>query len=235
MVTVMFKYQKIAHEIEYEIQTNNTPQGTKLPSINQLAQKYAVSKNTILKTLTVLESNGVIYQVHGSGIFVRQQKRKGYITLLQNKGFSNDLNYPGVTSKLISFAKIKAPLVVATNLQCDTTDDVYKVERLHSIMDQVICLEESYFKASVVTFLNEAIAKDSIFQYLNKGLNINIGFTDKYMSISKTNDDISNYLEVPKNSPMLSMEEIYYTNNGEPFDFTKNYYHYEHAQFFLQS
>lgn len=231
----MLKYEIIAHEIEHDIRINNTPQGTKLPSINQLAEKYDVSKNTILKTLAVLESNGNIYQVQGSGIFVRQQKRKGYITLLQNKGFSDDLDYPGVTSQLISFSKIKAPLEVATNLQCDITEDFYKVERLHSIMDQAICLEESYYKTSVVPFLSQSIAEDSIFQYLTKGLNINIGFSDKYISIGKTTDEISHYLEVPKHSPMLNMEEIYYTNNGEPFDFTKNHYHYEHAQFFLQS
>ena len=55
------------------------------------------------------------------------------------------------------------------------------------------------------------------------------------MSMNKTNSELSGLLKVEVNSPVLIMEEIYYTNNGEPFDFTKNYYHYEHAQFFLQS
>ncbi|WP_231860420.1 UTRA domain-containing protein [Pseudolactococcus plantarum] len=46
---------------------------------------------------------------------------------------------------------------------------------------------------------------------------------------------MSSFLNVEKGSPVLIMEEIYYTNNGEPFYFTKNFYHYKHAQFFLQS
>ncbi|HCN75342.1 UTRA domain-containing protein [Pseudolactococcus plantarum] len=62
-----------------------------------------------------------------------------------------------------------------------------------------------------------------------------IGFSDKYISINKTNSEISSFLNVEKGSPVLIMEEIYYTNNGEPFYFTKNFYHYKHAQFFLQS
>lgn len=231
----MLKYQKIAQLIESEINTNNMPQGTKLPSINQLTEKYKVSKNTILKTLAVLEDNGVIYQVQGSGIFVRQKKRTGYITLLQNQGFSNELTYIGVSTKLISFDKIRVPTEIANHLQCKTDEEVYKVKRLHIIMGHPICLEESYFKTSIVTFLSEPLVEGSIFKYLTQALGIKIGFSDKYIRVGKTNDILSQFLDVPENSPVLSMEEIYYTNNGEPFDFTKNYYNFEHSQFFLQS
>lgn len=231
----MLKYQKIAYDIEQDIQTKNIKQGTKLPSINELTKQYAVSKNTILKTLDVLESKGIIYQVQGSGIFVRQRKRKGYITLSQNKGFSDDLNYTGARTQLIDFARIKPSVEIAANLQCDISEDIYMVKRIHAIADQIICLEESYYKTSIVPFLSQSIVEESIFQYLNKGLGIHIGFSDKYMHISKTNREISDFLQVTNGSPVLIMEEIYYTNNGEPFDFTKNYYHYEHAQFFLQS
>ena len=137
----MLKYQKIANNIEQDIHKNNIAQGTKLPSINTLAKQYTVSKNTILKTLDVLESKGIIYQVQGSGIFIRQRKRTGYITLSQNKGFSNELCYEGASSKLIHFSKIKPSATIAVNLQCDVTDDVYMVKRLHAIADQIICLE----------------------------------------------------------------------------------------------
>lgn len=232
---MLTKYQKIAQEIENEIKEYNTPHGTKLASIKQLSEQYMVSKNTILRALSILEEKGIIYQVQGSGIFVRQKTRTGYITLSQNQGFYKDLSYIGGNSQLISFDRIKAPTEVATNLYCKTNEEVYRVKRLHSLMDQPLCLEESYFKISIVPFLNESLVKESIFQYLTQALGIKIGFSDKYIRVNKTDEKLSNILRVPLESPVLSMEEIYYTTNGEPFDFSKNYYNYEHSQFFLQS
>ncbi|MBM7688531.1 GntR family transcriptional regulator [Enterococcus ureilyticus] len=230
----MLKYQEVAQQIETKIQTENLPQGTKLPSVSELVTEYQVSKNTILQTLKVLESRSVIYQVQGSGIFVRRRKRKGYITLLENQGFSGDLTYFDVVSKVINVTIVKATEEVANNLHCTLDDDVYLVKRVQSIRGQILCVEESYYKMSVVTFLNESIAEDSIFHYLEKALNIHIGFSDKYLSVHKTKGEISRYLELPEDSPVLLVEEIYYTNTGDPFDFAKNYYHYEHSQFFLQ-
>lgn len=193
----MLKYQEVAQQIESKIQTENLPQGTKLPSVSELVTEYQVSKNTILQTLKVLESRSVIYQVQGSGIFVRRRKRKGYITLLENQGFSGDLTYFDVVSKVINVTIVKATEEVANNLHCTLDDDVYLVKRVQSIRGQILCVEESYYKMSVVTFLNESIAEDSIFHYLEKALNIHIGFSDKYLSVHKTKGEISRYLELP--------------------------------------
>lgn len=231
----MLKYQEVAQQIEEYIQVENLSQGTKLPSVSELVKEYGVSKNTILQTLKILESRGVIYQLQGSGIFVRRKKRKGYITLLENQGFSGDLTYLDIDSKVISVAVILAPEEVANNLHCTVEDEVYMVKRVQSIRGQILCLEESYYKTSVVPFLSEAIAEGSIFQYLEKGLAINVGFSDKYLSVHKAKGEVAHHLELPEDSPMLLIEEIYYTSNGEPFDFAKNYYHYEHSQFFIQS
>lgn len=231
----MLKYQEVAQKIENKIIEENLSQGTKLPSVGELVTEYEVSKNTILQTLKVLENRGVIYQVQGSGIFVRRKRRKGYITLLENQGFTGDLSYVDMKSKLISLKTIPATEEVANNLHCSIGEEVYQIKRVQYINGQVLCVEESYYKMSVVTFLNDAIAEGSIFQYLAKGLNVHIGFSDKYLSVHKAKGEIAVHLELPEDSPMLLVEEIYYSNSGEPFDFAKNYYHYEHSQFFLQS
>ena len=47
----MLKYQLIANQIENTIYENNLPKGTKLPTVEQLASDYNVSKSTIVKAL----------------------------------------------------------------------------------------------------------------------------------------------------------------------------------------
>lgn len=75
----MLKYQLIANQIESHIYENNLPKGTKLPTVEQFASDYSVSKSTIVKALESLVLKGIVYQVQGSGIFVRKKNRNGYI------------------------------------------------------------------------------------------------------------------------------------------------------------
>lgn len=231
----MLKYQKIASEIEMKITKLNLSQGSKLPNTKTLSQEYNVGRNTIIKALELLESRGLIYQVQGSGTFVRQKSRKGYITLLANHGYTENLSYFDLKSKVISFNMINAPKNVAANLRCTMKDKVYKVERVHFVHDQILCLEETYYKVSTIPFLNNEIVGGAIYKYIEDILNIEVGYSDKYLIVKKVDDHTSEYLQLPKDSPMLLIEEIYYTKNGDPFNFSKNYYHYEHSQFFLQS
>ena len=83
----MLKYQQIASDIEKYIVTHELQQGDKLPVLETLMNQFAVSKSTIIKSLDLLERKGIVYQVRGSGIFVRRHRRKGYISLLSNQGF----------------------------------------------------------------------------------------------------------------------------------------------------
>ena len=82
----MLKYQLIANQIENTIYENDLPKGTKLPTVEQLACDYNVSKSTIVKALESLVLKGIVYQVQGSGIFVRRKcillEKVGKIILL---------------------------------------------------------------------------------------------------------------------------------------------------------
>lgn len=231
----MLKYQEIAEKIEAKIHKENLTQGTRLPNLSQLIKDYEVSKSTIVKALTILESRGVIYQVQGSGIFVRRRKRQGYINFLENQGFTADLDEFQLTSKVLDVSLIAPNEEVMRNLNCQPDDQVYHVKRVRYITGQTLCIEESFYKQSIVTYLNEAIVADSIFHYLNQALGIRIGFSDKYLSVGKLQKEAATYLSLKSGDPALFVEELFYLTSGEPFDFSKTTYHYEHSQFFLQS
>ena len=104
----MLKYQLIANQIENTIYENNLPKGTKLPTVEQLACDYNVSKSTIVKALESLVLKGIVYQVQGSGIFVRRKNRKGYINLTSPRGFTDNLKESNITSKVLDFQLIDA-------------------------------------------------------------------------------------------------------------------------------
>ncbi|MCE4955987.1 GntR family transcriptional regulator [Macrococcoides caseolyticum] len=231
----MNKYEIIANEIEKDIHDNQLPQGTKLQNLEQLMHKYNVSKSTITKALDTLEKRGAIFQQRGSGIFVRRQRREGYVSLLTNRGFTEELKEFNISSEVIQLKKIKADEEVRTNLHLKIDDEVYFVERLRRMDQDILCVETSYFPVSLVPYLNIEIAQGSIFNYLTNALKFNIKFADIYMHIDELNEDYAQKLELKPGNPALFLEQVVYLATGEPFDFSKITYHYKHSKFFVQA
>ena len=231
----MLKYEEIANKIEKSIIDNDLQHGHKLQNFKDLTSTYKVSKSTIVKSLDLLEKKGIIYQIQGSGVFVRRAKRTGYINFNENQGFTSDLNHFKITSKIIELKEISPSIEVAEHLNCLKTEKVFFVKRIRYINGQILCLEKSYFKKEIVPYLNEEIAQHSIFDYCKKALKLNISFSDKYIHVIKLNDDQSNLLGLQKNDPGLLVDELFYLSSGEVFDFSKTVYHYINSQFFLQS
>lgn len=231
----MLKYQEVADRIELAIKNKKLSQGTRLPSLNELITKYTVSKTTLIKALTTLEDKGVIYQVQGSGIFVRRQKRDGYIALMTNMGFTRDLENNQLSTKVIDL-KIETPSAeVARELNCAPGEEVYFIKRIRYVDNNVLCIEQSYYRKKIVPYLNKEIISESIFNYLTEVLKLKIGFSDKYLRTDILKEAEANLLELPQKSPGLYIDELFYTASGEPFDLSQTIYNYKHANFFIQS
>lgn len=231
----MLKYQHIAEEIENYIEERKLQQGDKLPILQDLMSHFGVSKSTVTKALELLETKGVVFQVRGSGIFVRRHKRKGYISLLSNQGFKKNLKEFQITSKVIQLDVRKPTQEAALNLNIGLDDDVYYVKRIRYIQGQSLCLEESYFNKSIVTYLNNEIITESIFNYIMDGLGLNIGFSDMFLHVDKLTEEEATYLGLKKGDPKLYVESIFHLTNGQPFDFSRITYNYVQSQFFIQA
>ncbi|MCI0129931.1 MULTISPECIES: GntR family transcriptional regulator [unclassified Vagococcus] len=232
---MMLKYEKIALLIEESIVENNLNHGSRLPNFKELIETYHVSKSTIVKALDLLEKRGIIYQIQGSGVFVRRKKRKGYINFSENQGFTADLGEFDITSKVLELSELIPPLEVREHLSLDDKENVYYVKRIRYINSQVLCIEESYYNKAIIPYLNVEIAEHSIFDYCKTALKLNISFSDKYIHVIKLNKDESDLLELNEGDPGLLIDELFYLSSGEAFDFSKTIYHYVNSQFFLQS
>ena len=231
----MLKYQIIANEIENNIYSNDLPQGTKLPTVEALASEYKVSKSTIVKAIEYLVARKIVYQLQGSGIFVRRRNRTGYINLNVTQGFTTSLKEFNITSKVLDFNLIKADKEIAELIECSVNDDIYLIKRLRYIDEEIMCYEEAYYKKSIVPYLNKEIATGSIFEYLQTALNLNLGFSDRYLHLEKLDDNLANLLNLSPNDPAMVVLEQIYLSSGICFNVSKLVYNYKNTRFFLQS
>ena len=231
----MLKYQQIANEIEQYINEQQLKQGDKLPVLEQMMNEYAVSKSTITKALELLERKGVIFQLRGSGIFVRRHNRPGYMSLFSTQGFKSNLGDRVLTSDVIDVSVLKPDALVAENLGIGVSDDVYRVERVRYVDGEVLCHEESYYVKAIVPYLNREIVADSIFDYVQSALGVTIGFSDMYLQVDRLTKVEAGHLGLQENDPTLRIETIFHLTNGKPFDYSRITYHYAHSQFVIQA
>lgn len=63
------------HDLQEQIRLGELRSGDRVPSENQLAAAYQVSRQTVRKALAILEQEGYIYAVHGKGTFVSERVR----------------------------------------------------------------------------------------------------------------------------------------------------------------
>ena len=232
----MAKYEEVAGALVRYINENELNADDKLPSIQEMVDYYQVSKNTVLSALNDLEKQGLIYQVRGSGVYVRGNQRKGYINLLNLGGFNSTLSQFKIDSKVLSLELIAPTDEAVENLKIDdpAKTKVYHVTRIRYIEGRPFCIEESYFDKDIIPYLSEEIASNSIFDYITEDLEIPIGYGDHFLRVGKLKAEHANHLNLSEGDPCLKTESIFHLNNGKPFDYSKITYHFEETQFFIQ-
>lgn len=69
-------YLQVANALRAAILTKQLQPGDRLPSGNELAQRYGVARMTIQQALRLLREDGLIVSRQGSGVFVRARTEK---------------------------------------------------------------------------------------------------------------------------------------------------------------
>lgn len=231
----VLKYQAIAQEINRYIKDKHLSHGDKLPSLKELVVLFEASRSTLVKALALLESHGKIYQVRGSGIYVRSNQKAGYINLLEAQGLKLDSQTFDDLSTVVSLEEVTPSPSVRAALKIPARQKVYYVSRIRYIDGQVYCYEESYYNKAYVTYLNEQIVSESIFTYIEEGLQLKIGFADIVVKLDHLNQTQARHLKAEEGQACFLLESIHHLHNGAPFDYSLIRYRQEDVAFYLQT
>ena len=70
------KYQAVINYIEGQIAAQVLRPGDKLPSENELAEQFGISRQTVRKAIGMLEEEGIVRRVKGSGTYLSFDRRE---------------------------------------------------------------------------------------------------------------------------------------------------------------
>lgn len=224
------KYQKILDDLERDIINGKYNEIKKLPKEEELINIYDVSRTTVRKAISILVNKGYVYQVQGSGIFLRDAALKGYLSLENLRGLTRDYPDKKIESKVIQLKLIEAPDFVSEKMKIEIGKPVYFLERLRIVDNESFAIEYTYFNKKVIPYLNEDIAKKSIYSYIIDDLGMTIGFADRVIYADKLNKDDAKALELNENDPALIIDSVEFIGTGEVFAVSKTIHNYKNTK-----
>lgn len=176
----MSRFQNIFLDIESDILNQKYKAGELLPSENQLAKKYNVSRETIRKALVLLLESGYIQKKQGKGSIVLDVKRFNFpISGLTSYKELQDAQNISSETLLVKNEKVTIPGHIADFLKVSKDTEVHCIIRARKVDGEVVILDKDYLFTSVIPQMPDSEAKHSLYHYIENKLNLTIGFAQK--------------------------------------------------------
>ena len=142
----MDKETQILDELMEKIVSKQFIAGEKLPSENELANRYAVPRMTVRAALIKLEERGYILSKQGKGRFLKEESMQIQLHLTGKVSFTEKMEQAGyaLETRLIDCEKIAYEEKIYSILECGQQDNVYKVSRIRFIDGQPIAIHNSF-------------------------------------------------------------------------------------------
>ncbi len=229
----MNKYEKVYHDIKEQIKNGNLKPGDFLKKEDDLANDYNFSKLTVRKALSILESEGYIQKVKGKKSIILEKKNLETISLtsIQTAQEINKIQNINLKTDLISLYIVQGVKNLMEKFQVSETADFYKVVRTTSLEGEIINYSTSFFDRRIVPFLNEDIAKKSIYEYLEKELKLKISYSRREIKFRKITPEEQKYFKLKDINMVVVLETHAYLSNGTLFQYETIIHHPEKFTF----
>lgn len=171
------KYEGIYHSIQKRIEAQDYPYQSLLPSENTLIEEYDCSRNTVRRALAELVADGYVQTMQGRGVRVIYQPvgkttfTIGGIETFQETARRNRLH---AVTKVTKFETVIADECFAAKSGFSVGDELWSIERVRYLDGKALILDVNYFLKEFVPGLTPQIAANSIYDYIENTLGMQI-------------------------------------------------------------
>ena len=171
------KYEGIYHSIQKRIEAQDYPYQSLLPSENTLIEEYDCSRNTVRRALAELVADGYVQTMQGRGVRVIYQPvgkttfTIGGIETFQETARRNRLH---AVTKVTKFETVIADECFAAKSGFSVGDELWSIERVRYLDGKALILDINYFLKEFVHGLTPEIAANSIYEYIENTLGMQI-------------------------------------------------------------
>lgn len=201
------KYMRIRNHVLRDMETRHIKD--RVPSENELARTFDVSRMTARKALDQLHHEGYVERIPGKGTFLKNKKPFSH-RFFQVHPFSDNARTFNVetASKLIAAKKVKADQTIAARIG---TPHAVRVKRVHYFDEQPACFEDRYLRDDICgAIVNEDLEKESIHQLLIHKYDLTLTKVWQRLEALGLSKNIADFLNAAPNDPALCMRQTVY-------------------------
>lgn len=216
------KQEMITHDIASKIRHGIYPPKSLLPSENELAALYGVSRNTVRKSLEDLTSLGVIQKIKGKGSIVLDFSRLSFpvsrITTF------NELNRSLGLEAQTKVLAIETVTEVPEAFNCEAAEPFIKVKRLRIIDGEPDVLDVDYLSTKYVDKITQEVAETSLYDYCENTLGLKISYAVKEISVQTVDDATAELLQLDPDKKAALVRSMVYLEDTSLFQLTESYH-----------
>lgn len=228
----MKKYKQIFKLLEQDILNEKYQINDYLPSEHELVQTYKVSRDTIRKSLDLLQKAGLIQKMRGQGSKVIQQEQidfpvsnlTSYQELVRQHGMNSKTN-------VIQLEKITVDKKLSSLTGFPEYRLVWRIIRQRVVDGIASVLDIDYLDKSFVPSINREIAEHSIYAYLEDELGLHISYAQKEITIDPATNRDKILMNIGNDHHVVSVKSKVYLSDGQQFQFTDSRHKLEKFRF----
>jgi len=212
-------YSQIEQSIMDKIKRGFLMEGELLPSEQDLARSYKVSRMTARQALHGLKQNGYVVTVRRKGTFVTTPKIEK--TLISLQGFSQEMRGGGMrpSSIVLEHGLVAPSADIVERLQLQVDEKVFRLRRLRLADKVPIVIEVSYTPEKVFRGIDSIdFEKESLYSVMQNKYGASIAWSVDVIEAAKATAEEARLLTVPRGSGILSITRLVMSPEGRPIE-----------------
>lgn len=217
------KYVTIYKEWKEKIESGQIAEGERLPTESSLMESYQVSRDTVRKSLNLLEQNGYIQRGRGRASLVMPKQRYTF-PLSEIASFQevNKLSNAHAETEVVNLDILQDSHKIKKIFQQSVNGEVYELIRVRRMKDEAVILDKDYFVRDVVPRLPLNECKVSVYRYLEEELGLQISYAVKEITVQKANAEDYELLDMGDYNMVVAVKSHTYLENNTLFQCTES-------------
>ena len=207
------KFTVIKDHICEQIESGHWRQNSKVPSENELAEQFNVSRMTARRALQELTEQGLLVRSQGAGTFVATFKSQS--SILEIRNIADEIKERGHVyhARQLTLTTTTVNEEIAILLNVSRGDTVYYSEILHFENDDAIQLEQRYVNSKLIPkYLAQDFTKTTPHEYLSQEAPLTEA-THEVEAILAS-QDICHLLTIKPTTPCLQVRRRTWSSQG---------------------
>jgi GntR family transcriptional regulator len=222
-------YQQIKGLILQSLQASEWKPGESIPSEMELAARYRVSQGTVRKAIDELATGHLLIRKQGKGTFVathaEHQVQYRFLKLVPDQG---DLNTEGPAQReIVDCKRLRASAEIARALALRSGDTVLQVRRVLSFAKVPTILEDLWLPGTPFKGLTAERLADyhgPMYALFETEFGVRMVRAEEKIRAVLPDKAQRELLQLPPNTPLLSVERTAYTYNNTPMELRRGFY-----------